>query len=753
MRLLILVCIFSLVSLSDIASQNQIIGQIADKSTGEKLSYALIKYDGGQTISNKNGSFIIETKATEININISYLGYKSITKPIFFNKAFKDLGILFLEPDLKSLDEITITSGKYGKPIHEVTVSIETITPKFINKNNSTIFDELLEKIPGVNLIDGQVNIRGGSGYSYGAGARVLVLINNMPALQFDSALPNWENLPVETISKVEVMKGAGSSLYGSAAMNGIINILPIYAKKEPILKLKTLFKTYDSPKDLSKKWWSKSPYKLGYSGLYAKKFGKLDLVSSFYINHIEGYNKNTFSFYLRGTTKVDYHFNDRFTIGLNTNYNNGLGLNFLYWKNADSGAYQADTVAYTARDKQVLIIDPYISYFTKKGAQHKLQSRVYHVSNLISEDKYDISTSYYNEYQYHKEIKKYNLILTTGAVYTKSITNAELYGDTIFTATNIGIYLQAEKKLWNRLNLVAGARYEINNIKGPKIINGENISNKYINESKPIFRFGANYRLFNKTNIRGSWGQGFRYPTIAEKFSNAFEGSLVLLPNLDLKSETGYSAELGIRQRWKFFNIVGYSDISIFQSEYKDMIEFVLKFDKNIYFTSVNLANTIIKGVELTSGFSGKIKNVDLSFIGGYYYIDPKYKEFTDEIKRNSSVDYNILKYRYKETFKFDAEISYKNFSIGFGSSYNSFMEAVDKIFELNLKGLPLGVKQYRERNNKGQNIYRMRIGYKYRKIGLQLNIDNLFNEEYSVRPGLMEAPRSFTFSLSFSL
>jgi len=743
---------FALIFPTMIFSQQHFFGFIRDYDTKSALEYTIVKYNDGNTLTDSKGYFSFSSKSKTLQLDINYIGYKS--KSIRFKIdtiTNGNLGIIHLKQNLKYLDDIVITSGKYKKNIKDITISLETIKPKFIENNNISVFDDLLDKIPGVSLIDGQVNIRGGSGFSYGAGARVLILINNMPALQFDSALPNWENIPVETVAKIEVMKGAGSTLYGSAAMNGIINVLPIYAKKEPTVRIKTFYTMYDSPKDKAKKWWDSSPYRIGFSSLYAKKFNKLDVVSSFYINLSDSYNRNTFSNYSRVTLNLDYHFTENLKIGINTNYNKGQGLTFFYWQNANEGAYQADSVAYSARDKKVLLVDPYISYLTKNGAKHRLQARYYYVSNLISLDKYDISKSLYGEYQFQKDFSKYDFVITAGAVAINSYTNAELYGDTVFIAQNQAAYLQIEKKLWNKLNIVAGARYERNTVSGPKVINGENIIDKYKPESKPIFRFGLNYKLAKQSNVRASWGQGFRYPTIAEKFSNAFEGDLVLLPNLDLKSETGFTAELGFRQGWKLSNLRGYSDISVFQSEYQNMIEFTLKFNKNLYFTSDNLSNTIIKGVELTSGFSGKIKNVNLNFVGGYYYIDPKYKEFTKEIKGKSSVDYNILKYRYKHTFKFDFEAEYNNFSFGIGSSYNSFMEAIDKIFELKFTGLPKDIKEYRQNHNTGTNIFRSRIAYRYRKIKAQINIDNLFNKEYSIRPGLLEAPRSFTFSLNF--
>ncbi len=733
-------------------SQYNVRGKIVDSATGEPLSFANIKYNNKITTSNNNGifHFLIDTK--NLHLEISYIGYLKYVSDYNISTKEFNLGIIYLKEDAKTLSEITVTSGKYKKAIEDVTVSIETIKPSFLEKNNTLNFANLLEKIPGVNYIDGQANIRGGSGFSYGAGSRVLVLFDNIPALQFDSAYPNWSNIPVETIAKVEVMKGAGSALYGSAAMNGVINILSIYAKKKPYLKLKTFASIYDQPADPVKRWSDSLPYKYGFSAVYAKKIKKLDLVSSLYFkNEPRSYKKDCFGQIARATLKLDYHVSDALNIGLHTNLNTDKKITFFYWKNSTSGAYVGDSLAYSLQNKQVYIFDPHIYYFTKKGGKHIFQSRIYYVSNDVTDNKSNTSTSVYGEYQYQKQFSNIGLILTAGAVHNFALTEAELYGDTIFIAQNTGFYAQAEKKFWKKLNIVAGARYEINSVSGPKVIEGEDISNKYKKESKPIFRFGANYKLFPFTNIRASWGQGFRYPAIAEKFTNALSGNLLILPNPDLESETGYTAEIGIRQGYKILNFKGFADLSVFQSEYNNMIEFNLKYKGRLFFTAENIGNTIIKGSEFSTGFTGKIADIDIRAMGGYLYIDPKYKDFNDEVKRNLSVDYNILKYRYKHSFRFDTELKYKSFLLGFGSFYNSYMKAVDKILEQEI--FIKGVKQYRKDHRYGTNVYRMRFGIEYKNMELLFNIDNLFNKEYSVRPGLLEAPRSFTLSLTYNL
>jgi len=90
------------------------------------------------------------------------------------------------------LQTATVSAGRYEKPLSETTVSLEILKSALIENTNATSLDIALDKVPGVNIVGGQANIRGGSGFSFGAGSRVLVLVNDLPALQADSGVPNW---------------------------------------------------------------------------------------------------------------------------------------------------------------------------------------------------------------------------------------------------------------------------------------------------------------------------------------------------------------------------------------------------------------------------------------------------------------------------------------------------------------------------------------------------------------------------------
>ena len=125
--------------------------------------------------------------------------------------------------------------GKYEQKIEEITVSMEVIKPSLIENKNTTNIQTAMDQVPGVNITDGQANIRGGSGWSYGAGTRVLVLVDDMPLISGDAGQVQWKLIATENINQVEVIKGASSALYGSSALNGIINIRTAFPSQKDI--------------------------------------------------------------------------------------------------------------------------------------------------------------------------------------------------------------------------------------------------------------------------------------------------------------------------------------------------------------------------------------------------------------------------------------------------------------------------------------------------------------------------------------
>ncbi|MCB0783304.1 MAG: TonB-dependent receptor plug domain-containing protein, partial [Flavobacteriales bacterium] len=94
--------------------------------------------------------------------------------------------------------------------------------------------NDAMDQVPGVVVIDNDPQIRAGSGFSYGAGSRVMMLVDDMPILSGDIGRPSWTFLPIENLEQVEVIKGASSVMHGSAALSGVINVRTAYPRSEP---------------------------------------------------------------------------------------------------------------------------------------------------------------------------------------------------------------------------------------------------------------------------------------------------------------------------------------------------------------------------------------------------------------------------------------------------------------------------------------------------------------------------------------
>lgn len=725
-------------------------GTISDATTKETLVGAVIITNTQEgTTTNDHGYFELYLDAGLYEIEFRYVSYENANMKIELSPGqIKELNV-FLNPDEGILNTIVVTGSKFEKKIGEEVVTIDVIKPDLIEHANDVSIESSLEKIPGMNVIDGQANIRGGSGYSYGAGSRVLLLMDDLPLLTGDAAFPSWNFVPIENISQVEIIKGASSALYGSSALNGIINVRTAYPGSEPETKFSFFNGLYTSPKDTAQKWWdNNTPFFAGANFAHRQKFGKFDLVTGAYLYFQDSYLKGEYDRRGRWNLNTRYRVNNNLAIGININAQLSTSSSFFFWHDIDSGLYIPADNTLSYNDAFKLTVDPFLTYYGKNGIKHKILSRYFRNHNANLSGQGSNSDLAYAEYQFQKIAEKINLVITAGAVANYTFSSAELYSDSSFTATNEAFYFQADKKFFDRLNLSSGMRYEINQI-------GE------IQESRPVFRFGANYQVADYTYIRSSWGQGYRFPTIAEKYISTTVSLLSVIPNHDLKSETGWSAELGIKQGLKFSEWTGYLDLSAFMSEYDNMMEFTFGYYPGegpglpYGFKSLNIGNTRIKGIEIALLGEGNIGNFPTTVIAGYTYIDPKFQHFDSLENASSSADYNILKYRFKHTAKMDVETTIKKFRIGLSANYFSFMEAVDAAFVdpipiLNVYIIP-GLEEYRVENNSGEIVFDLRLAYLFSNGSeIAMLCNNIANNEYTIRPAREEAPRNFTVKYS---
>jgi outer membrane cobalamin receptor len=163
------------------------------------------------------------------------LGFATRSLALFFCVYLGAEGPSFAEPGLafeagQDPEEIIVTATRNQRPLSQVPMSVTVLTQAQILESPAQAVDDLLRIIPGVNLpaasslvshpTSQSVSMRG-----LGRG-RALVLLDGIPLNDGFGGWVNWTKIPYRNIERIEVVRGGSSSVYGTYAMGGVINVL-----------------------------------------------------------------------------------------------------------------------------------------------------------------------------------------------------------------------------------------------------------------------------------------------------------------------------------------------------------------------------------------------------------------------------------------------------------------------------------------------------------------------------------------------
>jgi iron complex outermembrane receptor protein len=678
---------------------------------------------------------------------------------------------------------------------------MQIIKPAIIENKNTRSIETALDQTPGLNILDGEPQIRGGSGFTFGVGSKVAVIVDDIPMLSGDAGRPEWGFIPVENINQIEVIKGAASVLSGSSALSGSVHIRTAYPGIKPLTKVNVYSGMYSTPNVEGANWATQYPGIHGVNFLHSQMFGNLDLVVGGNFNYDHGYIGPpitdsvvalTFPDTITNFTEKDLvsirgrlNFNLRYRSKKINGLSYGINGNFmkmqtnmpLAWLNDSTGLYRAYPGAIFLQDQFIFNLDPFVNIFTQTDGKHSLRGRLLYVENDMSANQSNRATTAYGDYMFQKSYPQLNNLDFIGGVtgtFTDSYANIYVgSGSPNNQMLNISAYTQFESKIKKTLNLSAGGRLEYFQL------------NDTITALKPIFRAGASIKLYQETYLRASYGQGYRFPTITERFIKTGVGNFGVFPNPGLKPESSWNAEIGIKQGLKFGKLFGYIDVAGFWQEYQNTIEYMFGVWKELTsiealassagFKFLNTGNSRVLGIDASFTGMAKIgKKSELTFMAGYNYIvpttlTPDYVYATDSLNRvfsynSTSLDPSkgILKYRFLHNVKFDAEWVYnKKLSIGVSAKYFSKiinMDAIIKDFEDFTKDIPslqdLRYMDYFNSHRFGNWIFDARISYNLSSMHkIAIIGSNILNRSYSLRPLKIEPPRTIMIQYTWKL
>ena len=800
-------------------------GKVTSNTNNDAVSSATIRVVNNPakgTVTDPDGIYSIVLDTGYHKLLCEYVGLLPDTFVVHIaSDAITERNIQ-LQSSSELLNTVVISSGKFNQKLNELTVSMEVLKPAMITNKNTTSIETALEQVPGVTIIDNDPQIRGGSGFTFGVGSRVAILQDGLPLLSADAGRPEWNYMPVENISQVEVIKGTSSVLYGSSAINGVINVRSAYPTSEPKTVINYSAGGYSSPAQPAQNWYDGSiPGYMNLNFLHSQIINNnIDLVIGGNFNIDQGYigpppaqgyltpdlkrtlllpdtipaltNKDM----LKERARINFNlrYRSKKVTGLSYGINGNAMLNKtnmpLAWLNDSSGLFRSYPGAVLLENQTYFNLDPFIKYDAGNGVTHSLQTRVFHTDDEVTGNKLTgdtltgvsrshgdtvsnqstHGTVYYAEYQLQKKYANLDATFTGGVVANIATSRSQIYdssGTPNNRVTNLAGYVQIDKKAWDVLNLSGGVRYEYYQ------------TNNQQSAATPIYRAGASLQVLKGTWIRTSIGDGFRYPTITERYITDKAGLFGIFPNPGLQPETSTNFELGIKQGFKIGDCLGYLDLAGFQQNYHNTIEYLFGvWDPSISlvgFKFVNTGDSRVSGADISMACSTpeSNKNFGITALAGYTYIDPvaltpNYvyavtKNLQSNVPgdsisyRNSSLNPsgNVLKYRFKNMVKLDIETRIHNFTVGMSYRFYSKMQNIDTAFA-QIEGLTkqinnlypqfqtINIVNYWE-THKSFSIFDARASYKLtKKHKLSVICSNIFNVAYFLRPLKIEPPRT---------
>ena len=633
----ILLLIFSVTCSSQ---NNSLTGKISDRL--ENLSYANIYIQNTKfgTSSNDEGYYQIKNiPSGTYKIVVSSIGYNTKTIEITFNKDEKIIQNFSLVSD-NSLDEIVVSGNL--KPVSKSasSVPVDVYSKSFFKKNPTPSIFESLQNVNGVrpqlncNVCNtGDIHINGLEGpYTF-------VLIDGMPIVSGLSTVYGLTGIPQALIQRVEVVKGPASTLYGSEAVGGIINIITKKPSNSPMLFVDSFSSS-----------WEEINTDIGFKYNASKKIQGLLGINYFnYQNIIDNNNDNFTDLTLQNRISIfnklniERSNNKLFTIAFRYVYEDRWGGETNWNKSFRGTDLVYGESIYTSR------WETFGTYElpTTENIRLQFSANGHYQDSFYGTDSYKANQLIaFGQLVYNKKIKKkHDLLFGIAYRYTTYDDNtfATSESDGVTNKPSIihlpGVFIQDEMNLTNQHKLLIGARYDYNSLHGT------------------IFSPRVNYKWNSKNNkniLRFSVGNGFRVANIFTEDHAALSGAREVVFEGELSPETSWNANVNYVKKISINNTLVSLDASGFYTHFNNRILPDYETDPNkIIYANLN-GFSVSKGVSLNSDISfplGLTMNIGATLMDVSIHENniKKRQLLTESFSGVWSISYKIKKNRIK--------------------------------------------------------------------------------------------------------
>ena len=534
--------------------------------------------------TNRAGFFkISKVPGTKMMIHFTAIGYKHLAREVDLTQA--EIDTIQLEPLIAQLDDVVVSGTMKAISKMDSPIPVEVYTPALFKKNPSPNIFESLQMVNGVqpqlncNVCNtGDIHINGMEG------PYTMILIDGMPIVSSLSTVYGLAGIPNSLIKRVEIVKGPASTLYGSEAVGGLINIItkdPLNAEKLKVDISSTSIGEYNT--DIT------------------TGFKVRNASSVIGLNYFNYWNKRD----INNDNFTDVTLQNRFSIFNKWNFktvnNRSISLAGRYvFENRWGGELQWNK-SYRGTDViygESILTNRYEligKYEISDNLSADLSYNFHHQDSYYGTTKYDAKQHVaFGQFRWNKILGKHDLLIGAPFRMTYYDDNSPATATTSKNKPAVtylpGIFVQDELKSSQKLTTLLGLRYDYNNLHGS------------ILTPRLSFKFSPD----PNNTIRLSGGNGYRVVNLFTEDHAALTGARQVVIAEELKPEQSWNINLNYTRQTKLNDGFVNLDASLFYTYFTNKIvgDFITDPTKIIYDN--------LKGHAISKGFT---LNSDMSF------------------------------------------------------------------------------------------------------------------------------------------
>ncbi|MGI6409665.1 MAG: TonB-dependent receptor [Bacteroidales bacterium] len=726
MRSFLLITIIFLMSFLSAFSQNKtdamLFGHVTSTKTQEHIPYATILVKGTTIGTSADGSGhykLSNLPLGKIVVVAQAVGYKSQEVEVVMEKGKSTQVFFELEEDILMLEQAVVTATRTEHHLKDVPVRTEIISSKAIENKNACNIYQALEGTPGVRVENQCQYCNFTMVRMQGLGAEhTQVLINGQPMYSGLAGVYGLQQLSTVDVDKIEVVKGAGSALYGSGAVAGAINIVTKEPGFNPSTSVDVQFGSHQTNKlelnsslrnekgnmglNIFAQRYSEGAIDETGPGLTTEEVRNKDGISdrvmtnltnagfAFYVN--DAFMKND-KLIIRGKsvfekreggTMTDDYFRNPLTDGTENITTDRHEASLNYEKKIKTKSRINFSLAYTHHNRNATN-DSYLGdYMATHGdtVPDLRDMRPY----LANENSLTSTLTFDTKLKNHSLItgvQGFFDVLEESGMYVVVDEESSFLGKSYRSIANksareFGLFLQDEWAISEKIMVVPGVRFDYHNsgeeyTSDQQVFETTNFPKTSFNETAVNPRLALKYKISDKFTLRANAGTGFRAPYGFSEDLHLCSGSPRVWKSSDLNPEKSMSYNVSADYYGKKVRV----STNVFRTDLKNKIGFTdaddniaaLGYDyqwKNIDDAFVqgvelsvmaNLAKNLDMGLDLTYN-QGEYKNVREDWVGTEYEEQSKYISRFPSTTGNVKIEYSPKTWTFSATGNFQGNM-----------------------------------------------------------------------------------------------